>query len=511
MSQYKEFQGKSLDEAIQEACDFYGVPREKLEIEILSDAKSGIFGLVGAKKAIVRASKVRLPETVASLLDDDAPAVPGKERRQGGGRGGDADADGRDQKPGRKSGRGGHTGGQSGQASSQASSQTNSQTSGHAGGQTSGQTSGHTGGQTGNRTGGRDNRQDNRPDNRTDNRPDNRPANRPDNRQGGPSSAGGRQGGGSGDAPSPDLPASERPGGAEETAPRPSAPGRTHPARRGERGDDRHAARTSSNRVSGKPAPASEAPASFTPPAAGDAYADDDVREDMPEFRLEDCDREGLFALVREVVLELVSPIVGPVPCTVELAGKRVRAVLDCGEASGLLVGRDGQTLAAVQYLAARIVSRKLGGSVRLQIDAGKYRERQDDKLRELALALAAKVKESGRSQTTRPLSAYQRRIVHLALEGDAAVTTRSKGEGPQRRVVVYLKRESASDAVGAKEGAISSSRPFPPAGAPALDADGDAPDDGPCDIPGDIPGDAPDDASGTDGDAPFSGVSERP
>jgi spoIIIJ-associated protein len=122
----------------------------------------------------------------------------------------------------------------------------------------------------------------------------------------------------------------------------------------------------------------------------------------------------------------------------VEIGNDRARVSLDCGDAAGLLVGRDGQTLAAVQYLAARIVGRKIGGALRLHIDAGHYRERQDDRLKELALSLAAKVKKTRKPQSTRPLSAYQRRIVHLALEPDPDVSTRSKGEGAQRRVVVY-------------------------------------------------------------------------
>jgi spoIIIJ-associated protein len=70
MSGYKEFEGKTLDEAIQAPCSFYDTSREKLEIEICNDAKGGIFGLVGAKKARVRAKLVKL----ASVLDDlDAP------------------------------------------------------------------------------------------------------------------------------------------------------------------------------------------------------------------------------------------------------------------------------------------------------------------------------------------------------------------------------------------------------------------------------------------------------
>ena len=68
MEGFKEFQGKDLDSAIEEACGYFNTAREKLEIEIVQDAKSGIFGIVGARKAQVRARRVQLRETVESIL-----------------------------------------------------------------------------------------------------------------------------------------------------------------------------------------------------------------------------------------------------------------------------------------------------------------------------------------------------------------------------------------------------------------------------------------------------------
>jgi len=68
MEGFKEFQGKDLDGAIEEACGYFNTAREKLEIEIVQDAKSGIFGIVGARKAKVRARRVQLRETVDSIL-----------------------------------------------------------------------------------------------------------------------------------------------------------------------------------------------------------------------------------------------------------------------------------------------------------------------------------------------------------------------------------------------------------------------------------------------------------
>ena len=70
MDDFKEFQGKSLDEAIRAACSYFDAQREKLEIDIIQDAKNGIFGLVGARKAIVRAVLKGFKESVRELFCD---------------------------------------------------------------------------------------------------------------------------------------------------------------------------------------------------------------------------------------------------------------------------------------------------------------------------------------------------------------------------------------------------------------------------------------------------------
>ena len=91
MEGFKEFQGKDLDGAIEEACGYFNTAREKLEIEIVQDAKSGIFGIVGARKAKVRARRVQLRETVDSILGrkggDNAAAAQGTAQGSGQGSG----------------------------------------------------------------------------------------------------------------------------------------------------------------------------------------------------------------------------------------------------------------------------------------------------------------------------------------------------------------------------------------------------------------------------------------
>ena len=109
---------------------------------------------------------------------------------------------------------------------------------------------------------------------------------------------------------------------------------------------------------------------------------------------------------------------------------------------TGLLIGRDGQNLSAVQYLASRMLTRALGAQIRIQVDAGDYHVRQDSRLQELALSLAEKCRATGKAQTTRPLSAYQRRVLHLALQDDPDVITRSSGEGALKHVVILRRKD---------------------------------------------------------------------
>jgi spoIIIJ-associated protein len=115
-------------------------------------------------------------------------------------------------------------------------------------------------------------------------------------------------------------------------------------------------------------------------------------------------------------------------------------------EAGGLLIGRHGQTLDALEYLINRTVGRQDGQDGqggRILVDAEGYRERRSQELREMASRLAVRVHQTARAQSMNPLSPRERRIVHMALSGDSTVTTRSVGEGQLRRVVIYPAREA--------------------------------------------------------------------
>ena len=132
-----------------------------------------------------------------------------------------------------------------------------------------------------------------------------------------------------------------------------------------------------------------------------------------------DLPAEKLLAASREVMEQILRPLCPDASLEVALGDERVDVSVGCGDDAALLIGREGQTLAAMQYLLTRIVGRSVGAAVNMHLDIGDYRKRQDDKLRELALILADRVRESGRAQFTRPLSSYHRRIVHMALQGE--------------------------------------------------------------------------------------------
>ena len=120
----------------------------------------------------------------------------------------------------------------------------------------------------------------------------------------------------------------------------------------------------------------------------------------------------------------------------------RASAVLDVnGDDLGLLIGRRGTTLAALQYMINLMVSRNMGSRVLISLDIEQYRRRREDSLTGLAQRMADRVRQSGRSLTLEPMPAGERRIVHLVLADDSTVTTGSVGEGDGRKVVIYPQR----------------------------------------------------------------------
>ncbi len=111
------------------------------------------------------------------------------------------------------------------------------------------------------------------------------------------------------------------------------------------------------------------------------------------------------------------------------------------GEDSGLLIGRRGETLHALQFLVRMVVRRELGRKAFVILDIEDYRERRIDTLRQLARRTAGRVASSGRPSSLDPMSPAERRLVHMTLANNRRVHTESEGEGDNRRVVIRPKR----------------------------------------------------------------------
>lgn len=126
---------------------------------------------------------------------------------------------------------------------------------------------------------------------------------------------------------------------------------------------------------------------------------------------------------------------------TVSIKSQSENIELDIdGENLGLLIGKHGQTLNSLQYLANVVYNRNTEEHARLLIDVGGYRARREDALRMLAERLAEKAKRTGRRVILEPMSAQERRIIHTALQDDKLVVTYSEGDEPYRKVVIALK-----------------------------------------------------------------------
>ena len=111
------------------------------------------------------------------------------------------------------------------------------------------------------------------------------------------------------------------------------------------------------------------------------------------------------------------------------------------GENMGVLIGKRGQTLDSLQYLVNLSINKGSAPFINVTLDTENYRKRRKETLESLAYNLAKKVKITKKSVTLEPMSSYERRIIHSALQNDKAIHTYSEGESPHRNVVIALKK----------------------------------------------------------------------
>ena len=110
------------------------------------------------------------------------------------------------------------------------------------------------------------------------------------------------------------------------------------------------------------------------------------------------------------------------------------------GDTLGILIGRRGDTLDALQYLVSLQVNKNRDGYMHVSLDTENYRAKREEALTRLAQRMAARVRKTGRKVTLEPMNPYERRVLHSALQNNPYVTTHSEGEEPYRRVVITLK-----------------------------------------------------------------------
>jgi spoIIIJ-associated protein len=159
---------------------------------------------------------------------------------------------------------------------------------------------------------------------------------------------------------------------------------------------------------------------------------------------------ESLLPIAQETLEQLLRKMQESATVTAEQEGDRISLRIETGDA-GLLIGKQGQTLDALQYLVTKILARKARSKVRVAIDVEAYRARHHESLAHLALKYGEKVKKSGKPITLNPMNPYDRRIVHLTLQGDKDLKTMSRGEGLYKKVIISLakKKEGQEDAPG--------------------------------------------------------------
>ncbi len=162
----------------------------------------------------------------------------------------------------------------------------------------------------------------------------------------------------------------------------------------------------------------------------------------MEEETSEGASNDEETALEAQAFVEgMLSRIGFDFPVTVKPNGEDYIALNIQGDGGGLLIGRGGQTLDAIQYLTNKVLHKNGNGGKRIILDTENYRKKREKSLSALAEKLGEKAKRTKKAVTVNPMTAHDRRIVHMALQNDRDLTTHSRGEGPFRKIIIVPKK----------------------------------------------------------------------
>ncbi len=190
---------------------------------------------------------------------------------------------------------------------------------------------------------------------------------------------------------------------------------------------------------------ANEANTSLPQETAGTSDIDEEDLEAEEQDLLDEADKvvegEELSAEAIELVqheLEKLLELMG-YPSPVEVTAKGTSVLCHVGEEyEDILTGQDGKTLDSIQYLLRKIIVRKVPNRLRLTVDIGNYREKRLANLKEQAAQLAENVKSDGKTQVIAALSPSERRVIHMSLQEDKEIRSRSVGDGLFKKILIY-------------------------------------------------------------------------
>ena len=181
-------------------------------------------------------------------------------------------------------------------------------------------------------------------------------------------------------------------------------------------------------------APAAEVEQPAAEQAAPAAAAAADEETDVPIVIEENAKVKAAVEYLQEVIAKMG---VENVTFSAVQKGEATIIRLD-GEHLGALIGRRGETMESLSYLASLVANRLEGDYIKLGLDVAGYRDKRESDLTALAQRIGAKVRKTGRSFAMEPMNPYERRIIHSAISKMEGVRSESKGEGRDRRVVIY-------------------------------------------------------------------------
>jgi len=194
-----------------------------------------------------------------------------------------------------------------------------------------------------------------------------------------------------------------------------------------EKGHDREPEEMAASREAGLPA---------TESLQEPIREDDEILEEFDKRR-----REGKIEYVRSVLEGILFRMGLEAKVVAEEMERDIRLEMK-GDSSGLLIGKHGRTLDALQYILNKIYQRRFGEGEKVFVDAENYRKRRVEALENLAFRLSEKVKRRNRALVAGVFNSRDRRVIHMALKGDGLVETESRGDGFYKKLVIRPRME---------------------------------------------------------------------